>query len=172
MKKNYKCVLKSDLWLISSRLLIEEHAETALEGSNMENIDGFEIFESNVKREHDVIAHESRFPQETSSMSVLILRHLLGAYVCYLIWILPSKVTFVEFVHLKNIYKFPVYWTELNQNGTESLLIMTLLTSHNINRVIFRFIELNWIKTELNHSESWLYWLHATLTLLFSGLLN
>ncbi len=40
----------------------------------MKNIDGFEIFESNVKREHDVIDHESRFPQETSSMSVIWTR--------------------------------------------------------------------------------------------------
>ncbi len=40
----------------------------------MENIDGFEIFESNLKREHDVIDHESRFPQETSSMSVIWTR--------------------------------------------------------------------------------------------------
>ncbi len=39
-----------------------------------ENIDGFEIFESNLKREHDVIDHESRFPQETSSMSVIWTR--------------------------------------------------------------------------------------------------
>ncbi len=49
---------------------------------------------------------------------------------------------------------------------------MTLLTARNINTVIFPFIELKWIKTELNHSEYWLYWIHTTLKLLFSGLLN
>ncbi len=35
---------------------------------------GLKSSKINVKREHDVIAHESRFPQETSSMSVIWTR--------------------------------------------------------------------------------------------------